>query len=130
VLALVAMMLTPPPLSHLLYSLSCLLWLQLLMSSTRASLTTKLPCWQGSFAPCTSSARRGGGHPGATSSAATPPTSSPTASRGRSPTPPTSMTTPTRMTPATRATIRTTSASATRRRRRSFRRSCLEHVLP
>jgi hypothetical protein len=43
-LVLVAMMLTPPiPLSHLLWSLSYLLWLQLLMSSTRASPTTRLP---------------------------------------------------------------------------------------
>jgi hypothetical protein len=39
---LVAMMLTPSTLSHLLWSLPCLFWLQILMSSTRASLTTRL----------------------------------------------------------------------------------------
>jgi hypothetical protein len=41
-----AMWLTPPTLlTHLLLSLLCLLCVQLLMSSTRASLTTRLPCW-------------------------------------------------------------------------------------
>jgi hypothetical protein len=49
--------------------------------------------------------------------------------RGRSLIPPTSMTTPIRMTPATRVTIRRRTASETRKRR-SFRRSCPEHVLP
>jgi hypothetical protein len=45
VLVLVAMMLTPPtPLSHQLWCLSCPFWLQLLMSSTRASPTTRSPC--------------------------------------------------------------------------------------
>jgi uncharacterized integral membrane protein len=89
VLVLVAMMLTPPtPLSHLLWSLSCPLWLQLLMSSMRASPTTRSPCWRGSSDPCTSSARRGGDHRGATLSVATPPTSSPTTPSGRSSTPP------------------------------------------
>jgi uncharacterized integral membrane protein len=46
VLVLVAMMLTPPtPLSHLLWSLLCPLWLQFLMSSTRASQMMRSPCW-------------------------------------------------------------------------------------
>jgi hypothetical protein len=49
------------------------------------------------------------------------PTSSPTAPRGRSSTPPTSTTTTTGMTPATRARARRNTASKTRRRR-SFRR--------
>jgi hypothetical protein len=62
-------------------------------------------------------------------SAVTPPTSSSTAPRGRSSTPPTSMTTPTRMTPATRATTKRSTALETRRKR-SSRRSCPEHVLP
>jgi hypothetical protein len=44
-LVLVAMMLTPPTsLSHLLWSLPCPLWPQLLMSGTRASPMTRLPC--------------------------------------------------------------------------------------
>jgi hypothetical protein len=34
----------PSTLSHLLWSLPCLFWSQLLMSSTRASLTTRSPC--------------------------------------------------------------------------------------
>jgi hypothetical protein len=43
--ALVAMMLTPPtPLSHLLWSLPCPLWLQLLMNSTRVSSMMRSPC--------------------------------------------------------------------------------------
>jgi hypothetical protein len=50
--------------------------------------------------PCTSFARRGGDHLGAALSAATPPTSSPTAPRGRILTPPTSMTTSSGMTTA------------------------------
>jgi hypothetical protein len=54
--------------------------------------------------------------PRAASSVATPPTSSPTAPRGRSSTPP-----PTSMTTA-RATTRKSTASGTRTRRRSFRR--------
>jgi hypothetical protein len=72
---LVAMMLTPPTLSHLLWSLPCPLWLQHLMSSTRAFPMTRLPHWQESFTCCTSSARRGD-HLGVVSSVATPPTSS------------------------------------------------------
>jgi hypothetical protein len=60
--------------------------------------------------------------PGAASSAATPPTSSPTAPRGRSSTPPpTSMTIP-RGTTTTRVIARRSIASGTRRRRRSSRR--------
>jgi hypothetical protein len=51
-----------------------------------------------SFVPYTSSARRGGDPLGAASSVATPLTSSPTAPRGRSSTPPTSTTTPRGMT--------------------------------
>jgi hypothetical protein len=44
--ALVAMKLTPPtPLSHLLWSLSYLLWPQLLMSSMRASPMMRSSCW-------------------------------------------------------------------------------------
>jgi hypothetical protein len=128
VLVLVAMMQTPPTLSHLLWSLLCDLLLQLLMNSTRASPMMRLPCWRGSYVSCTSSAIRGGGHPGATSSAATPPTSSLTVPRGRSLTPPTSMTTPTGMTPAIRATTRSIALETSRIR--SFRRSCPEHVLP
>jgi hypothetical protein len=73
--------------------------------------TKRLPCWQESFTPCTSFTRRGGGHLGAASSAATSHTSSPTASRGRSSTLPTSMTTPTRITSATRAITRKSTAS-------------------
>jgi hypothetical protein len=89
VLVLVAMTLTPPtPLYHLLWSLLCLTWLQLLMSSTRASQITRSPCWQENSAPYTSSARRGGDLLGAASSGATPPTSSPTAPSRRSSTPP------------------------------------------
>jgi hypothetical protein len=60
-------------LTHLLWSLPCLLWPQLLMSSTRASPMTRPPCWQESSALCIGSARRGGDHRGAASSAATPP---------------------------------------------------------
>jgi hypothetical protein len=99
------------------------------MHSTRASSMTRLPCWQESSAPCTSSARRGGDHPGAASNVAMPPTSSPTAPSGRNSSPPTSMTTPTRMTLATRLTTRRRTTSETTRRR-SSRRSCPEHVLP
>jgi hypothetical protein len=41
-----AMMLTAPtPLSHLHWSLPCLLWPQLLISNTRASPTMRSPCW-------------------------------------------------------------------------------------
>jgi hypothetical protein len=123
-------MLTPPMLSHLLWSLPCLLWLQLLMSSTRASPTTRLLCWQGSSVPCTSSTRRGGDHLGATLSATTPLTSSQIAPRGRSLTSPTSTTTATRTATTTRAITRRLTASETTIRRRSFRRSCLEYVLP
>jgi hypothetical protein len=131
VLVLVAMMLTPPtPLSHLLWSLLCPLWPQLLVSSTRASQTMRLPCWWGSSEPCTSSIRRGRDHLGAALSVMTPLTSSPTTLRGRSSTPPTSTTTSTETTPATRATIRRSTALGTRRKRRSFRRSCPERVLP
>jgi hypothetical protein len=73
-------------------------------------------CWQESFAPFTSSARRGGDHLEAASSAVTPPTSSPTAPRGRSLTPPpTSMITPSGTTTA-RAMTRKSTASGTRRR--------------
>jgi hypothetical protein len=75
------------------------------MSSTRASPMTRSLCWQESSEPCTSSTRRGGDHLGATSSAMTSPTSSPTTPRGRSLIPPTSMTTSSRTT-ITRATIR------------------------
>jgi hypothetical protein len=46
VLMLVAMLLTSPILLiHLLWSLPCLLWSQLLMSSTRESPTTRSSCW-------------------------------------------------------------------------------------
>jgi hypothetical protein len=58
------------------------------------------------------------------------PTSSPTAPRGRSSTPPTSATIQTGMTSATRVTTRRSTALETRRRRRSSRRSCPQHVLP
>jgi hypothetical protein len=69
-------------------------------------------------------------HLGASLSVVTPPTSSPTAPRGRSSTPPISRTatTTTEMTPTTRVTIRRSTASGTRRRR-SFRRPCPKHVL-
>jgi hypothetical protein len=99
------------------------------MSSTRASPTMRSPCWRGSFMPCTSSARRGGDHPGDASSVVTPPTSLQTAPSRRSSNPPTSTTTPTGMIPATRATTRKSTALVTRRRR-SSRSSCPEHVLP
>jgi hypothetical protein len=102
--------------------------LQLLMSSTRASQMTRSPCWRESFVPCTSSARRGDLLRVA-SSAATPPTLSPTAPRGRSSTPPTSTTTTTEMTPATRVGARRSTAPGTRRKR-SSRRWCPERVLP
>jgi hypothetical protein len=122
-------MLTPPtPLSHLLCSLPCPLWPQLLMSNTRATPMTRLPHWQESTMHCTGSARRGGDHLGAASSVVAPPTSSPTASRGRSSTPPTCMTTPSGSTTA-RATTRRSITSGTRRRR-SSKRSCPERVLP
>jgi hypothetical protein len=98
------------------------------MNSMRASPTTRLPCWRESSEPCTSSARRGRDHLGAALSAVTPPTSSPTAPRGRSLTPPISTTTPSGTTTA-RATIRRSTTSGTRRRR-SSRRSCPECVLP
>jgi hypothetical protein len=120
VLVLVVMMLTPPTLSHLL-------WLQFLMSRMIASSMMRLPYWQGSFTPYTSSTRRGGDHPGAASSVATPPTSSSTVTRGRSLTHPTSTTTPTRTTISIKVTTRRTASEI---RRRSFRRSCLEYVLP
>jgi hypothetical protein len=107
---LVAMWLTPPTLlTHLLWSLLCLPCVQLLMSSTRASPMMRSPCWQGSSELCTGSARRGGDLLGAALSAVTPPTSSPTAPRGRSLTPsPTSMTTPSRTTTASAVTRRNT----------------------
>jgi hypothetical protein len=121
VLVLVAMWLTLPILlTHLLWSLLYLPCVQLLISSTRASPTTRLPCWRESSELCTGSARRGGYLLGAASSAVTPPTSSPAAPRGRSLTPPpTSTITPSEMTTA-RATIRRSTASGTRRR--SYRR--------
>jgi hypothetical protein len=97
-----------------------------MMSSTRASPTTRLSCWQESSVPCTSSVRRRGDHPVAASSAVTPPTSSPTVASGRNSTPPTSMTTPTRMTTATATTRRITASEI----RRSSKRSCPERVLP
>jgi hypothetical protein len=106
-------------LTHLLWSLLYLPYVQLLMSSTRASPTTRSPCWQGSSARCTYSARRGGGLLGAVSSVVTPPTSSPTAPRGRSSTPPTSTTTTIGTTQATRARVRRSTTSGTRRRRSS-----------
>jgi hypothetical protein len=90
--------------------------------------TTRLLCWQQSSVPCTSSTRRGGDHPEASSSAVTPLTSSQIAPRGRSLSPPTSMTTPSEMTTATRATIKRRTALETTIRR-SFKRSCPEHVL-
>jgi hypothetical protein len=76
----------------------------------------------------TSSVRRGGGDPGPAPSAVTLPTSSLTAPRGRSSTPPTSTTTPTGTTPTTKAATRRIAASETRRIR-SSRRSCPERVL-
>jgi hypothetical protein len=77
--------------------------------------TTRLSCCRESSAPFTSSARRGGNHLGAALSAVTPPTSLPTAPRGRSSTPPPiSMTTP-RETTTTRATTRRSTASGIRR---------------
>jgi hypothetical protein len=60
--------------------------------------------------------------PRAASSAVTPLTSSPTASRGRSSTHPPSTTTTTGTTPATRARARRSTASGTRRRKRNSRR--------
>jgi hypothetical protein len=80
--------------------------------------TTRSPCWRESFVPCTSSVRRGGHLLGAASGAATPLTSSPSAPRGRSLTPPIITTTPRKATTA-RATTRRATASGTRI---SFRR--------
>jgi hypothetical protein len=67
---------------------------------------------------CTSSAKRGGDHLGAALSAATPPTSSPTAPSGRNSTAPTSTatTTTTGMTPALRVMTGISTAPGTRRR--------------
>jgi hypothetical protein len=95
---------------------------------SRASLIMRLSYWQESFVLCTSFIRRGVDHIGAALSTVAPPILSSTTSRGRSLTP-TSMTTPTRMTPATRVTIKRRTTSVTRRKK-SFRRSCPEHVLP
>jgi hypothetical protein len=78
---------------------------------------------------CISFTRRGGDHLQAALSAATLPTLSPTALRGRSSTTLRNMTIPTRTTPATKETRRRSIASGTRRKR-SSRRSCPEHVLP
>jgi hypothetical protein len=131
-LVLVSMMLTPPISSHLLWSLLCLLLLQLLISNMRAFLMTRLPYLEGNFERCTSFGRRGEETPKnlrAVSSAATPPTSSPTGLRGRSMTTPTRTTTTTRMTTTTRTTTRRRIASGTRIRRTS-RKSCPEHVQP
>jgi hypothetical protein len=71
---------------------------------------------------CTASTRRGGGLLGTASSAVTPPTSLPTAPRGRSSTPPTRTTTTNRTTPATRVRARRTTTSGIRRIIRSSRR--------
>jgi hypothetical protein len=68
--------------------------------------------------------------PGVASSAATPLTSSSIAPRGRSSIHPTSTTAPTRTTIITRVTTTRRIALETTTRRRSSRRSCLEHVLP
>jgi hypothetical protein len=128
-LVLVAMMLTPTtPLSHLLWSLLCSLYLQLLMSSTRASPMTRSPCCQESSAPCTSSARRGGDHIRDASTVATSLTSSLTAPRGRRLTPPTSTTTSSDTTTVGAMTRKSTMLGT--RRRRSSRRLCPERVLP
>jgi hypothetical protein len=78
--------------------------------------------------PCTSSVRRGVDHPGASSSVAIPSISSPTTPSGKYFTPPTSTTTPTGMTTTTKAITRRRTALETRRR--SYKRSCPEHVLP
>jgi hypothetical protein len=122
VLMLVAMMLTPPtPPSHL--------FLEFVLSSLAAASDEQyesipddeIPCWLESFTPCTGSARRGGDHLGTALSVVTPPTSSPTAPRGKSSTPPpTSMNIPSG-TITTRAMIRTCTASGTTRRRSSKR---------
>jgi hypothetical protein len=136
-------MLTPPTLSHLLWSLAYPLCLQLLMSSTKTPLTTRLPCWHESSVPCTSFTRIGD-HSEVVLSVETPLTSSPTTPRGRSSTPPTRTTTPTGTTPVTRATTtrrRTASeiiiiiiiiiiitTTTIRRRRRNSRRSFPERV--
>jgi hypothetical protein len=83
--------------------------------------TDSSPCWRESSELCTGSARRVGDLLWAASSAATPPTSSPTAPRGRSSTPPPiSMTTPSGMTTA-RAMTRRSTVLRTRRRRSSRR---------
>jgi hypothetical protein len=126
---LVAMMLTPSTSSHLLWSLLCLLLLQLLISNMRAFLMMRLPCLQGNFGQCISFGRREEETPetlSAALSAATPPTLSSTAPTGRSVTTPTRTTTSIRMTTITRTTTRRI-ASGTRRSGIS-RRSCLEHM--
>jgi hypothetical protein len=99
------------------------------MSSTRASQMTKSSCCRQSSVPCTNFTRRGGDLLGAALSAVTPPTSSPTAPRGRSSTPPPiNMTTPSGTT--TRRTTKRRSTASGTRRRRSYRRLCPERVLP
>jgi hypothetical protein len=120
------MMLTPPPRSHLLWSLSCPLWPQLLMSSTRASPMTRSLYWRESSVRCTISTRRGGDHLYVALSAATPLTSSPTTPSGRCSTP--TGTTISSGTTTARTTIRRSTASRTTKR--SSRRSCPERVLP
>jgi hypothetical protein len=123
VLVLVPMCLTPPTLlTQLLWSLLCLPYVQLLMSSTRASPMMRLPCWRESFELCIGSVRRGGDLLRAALSAVTPLTSSPTTLSGRSLTPPTSTTTTTRMIPATWTRERRSTTSEIKRRRRSSRR--------
>jgi hypothetical protein len=83
----------------------------------------------GAFDEPTSSTRRGGDHPRAALSATTPPTSSPTAIRGKSLTPLKSTTTPTGMTTTTKMTTSRRTALETTTRR-SPRRSCPGSVLP
>jgi hypothetical protein len=115
VLVLVCMMLIPPILSHILWSLFFLLLLQILMNNIRAFLMTRLFCLQENFGRCTSFGRRGEETPKtlrAASSPTTPTTSSSTAPRVRS---------------MTTLTIRRIIALGTTRRRTS-RRSCPEHV--
>jgi hypothetical protein len=126
VLMLVAMMLTPSTPFLICFGV-CLVFFGRSFC-TRASLTTRLPCWRGSSEPCTSSTMRGGDHLGADSSVVTPSISSLTAPRGRSSTPPTSTTTTTGTTTARTTTRRRTTSG--KRRRRSLKISCPERVLP
>jgi hypothetical protein len=112
VLILVAMCLTPPTLlTHLFWNLLCLLYLQLLMSSTRASPTMRSSYWRESSALCICYKRRGGDLLETASSTMIPLTSSLTAPSKRSLTHSTSTTTTIGTTPVTSVRAKKSTAS-------------------